>query len=337
MPTHIYTRLGDWDGVIRGNLRAAEAALQYPAGDHGELVSDEFPHALEYLIYAYLQKGMDEAATAQLERLNATSRLEPSFKTAFHLASTRARCALERRDWAAAAALVPRDPGNLDWDRFAWPEAVTHFARGLGAAHLGNLRQASAELGRLDTLEVAARASGEELFARNIGMLRLELAAWIAQTRGQGDSSVTLMHAAAELEAATPKHAVTPAPALPAEELLGDLLIEQQRPTEALAAYRRSLALYPRRFNGLLGAARAAYASGDPSLAGTFYRELLEVADSGTRQPALAEARSRSAGQLAGGRLEPAPGGCHFRRSRSPRAPSGRGSSRSAGAAAYNA
>ena len=57
MPTHIYTRLGDWDGVIRGNLLAADAALEHPAGAHGEFVWDEFPHAIEYLVYAYLQKG----------------------------------------------------------------------------------------------------------------------------------------------------------------------------------------------------------------------------------------------------------------------------------------
>jgi tetratricopeptide (TPR) repeat protein len=100
------------------------------------------------------------------------------------------------------------------------------------------------------------------------------------------------MREAAQLEASTPKHAVTPGPTLPAHELLGDLLMEQERPTEALAAYRRSLELYPRRFNGLLGAARAARALGDESLARTFYRELLEVADGGTRQPALHEAQT---------------------------------------------
>ena len=97
MPTHIYTRLGDWSAVVRGNLRAAEAALEYPAGDQGQFVWDEFPHAIEYLIYAYLQKGADDKAAAQLKRLRATARLEPTFKTAFHLASTQARNALEDR------------------------------------------------------------------------------------------------------------------------------------------------------------------------------------------------------------------------------------------------
>ncbi len=292
MPTHIYTRLGDWNAVARGNLRSAEAALEYPAGDHGEFVWDQFPHAIEYLVYAYLQKGSDDEAAAQLKRLRATSRLEPTFITAFHLASTQARYALERRAWNEAALLVPREPATLDWDRFTWPEAIVRFARGVGAAHLGKINEARAAGERLGELEAATRKAGEDLFARNIRVLRLELNAWLAHVEGQRESSVALMREAAELEASTPKHAVTPGPTVPAHELLADLLMEQKQPAEALAAYKRSMELYPRRFNGLLGAARAARALGDESLARTFYQKLLEVAAGGTRQPALKEAQN---------------------------------------------
>jgi tetratricopeptide (TPR) repeat protein len=260
MPTHIYTRLGDWDGVIRGNLKAADAALEYPAGDHGEFVWDEFPHAIEYLVYAYLQQGDNVNAAAQLERLRTTGRLEPTFKTAFHLASTQARYSLERHDWRAAASIVPREPATLAWDRFPWAEAISQFARGLGAAHLGKLDEAQTAGVRLEVLEAAARKSGEELFARNIGVLRLELASWSAHVEGRDDASVSLMREAADLEASTPKHAVTPGPTLPAYELLGDLLMEQRKPAEALAAYQRSLELYPNRFNSLRGVERAARA-----------------------------------------------------------------------------
>lgn len=277
MPTHIYTRLGDWNSVIRGNLRAAEAALDHPAGDHGEFVWDEFPHAIEYLVYAYLQKGADDEAAAQLKRLHATPNLEPSFKTAFHLASIPARYALERRAWNEAAQLVPREPSTLDWDRFAWPEAIMQFARGLGAAHLGNVDEAKAGSLRLDELEAATRRAGEELFARNIQVLALELNAWIAHVEGRREASITLMREAADLEASTPKHAVTPGPTLPAHEQLGDLLMEQDQPAQALAAYQQSMAFYPMRFNGLLGAARAARALGDESLARTYYRQLREM------------------------------------------------------------
>ncbi len=248
MPTHIYTRLGDWDGVIRGNLLAAEAALEHPAGANGEFVWDEFPHAIEYLIYAYLQKGDDQNAAAQLTRLRETKNLEPTFKTAFHLASTQARYVLERRDWKAAARLVPPQ------EKFTWPEAIVVFARGLGSAHDGDLETARASAARLAELEAVTRKNGEELFARNIGILKLELNAW-------NERSPDLMREAVELEATTPKPAVTPAPTLPATELLGDLLMELHQPAEALAAYRRTLELYPHRRNAVAGAARASGAN----------------------------------------------------------------------------
>jgi tetratricopeptide (TPR) repeat protein len=292
MPTLIDIRLGNWEGVIRGNQKAAAAALEHPAGDQGQFVWDEFPHAVEYLVYAYLQTGADDEAATQLKRLRATDRLQPSFKTAFHLASTQARYALERRAWNEAVSLTPREPATLDWDRFTWPEAIAQFARGLGAAHLGKVGEAKAAGKRLEELEAATRKAGEALFARNIRVLGLELNAWIAHKAGQEESSVALMREAAELEASTPKHPVTPGPTLPAQELLEDLFLEQgTQPTQAFAAYQRSLELYPRRFNSLLGAARAARALGDESRASTFYQELLEVADGGTRQPALQEAQ----------------------------------------------
>lgn len=253
MPTHIYTRLGEWDNVIAGNLQAAAAALEQPAGEHGELVWDEFPHAIEYLVYAYLQKGMHDEAGAQVRRLLATRNLEPTFKTAFHLASTQARYALEQHEWNEAVALEPCQPAILDWKRFAWPEAITHFARGLGAVHLNNEQVAAASVERLTVLEASTRSAGEELFATNIQILRLELSAWVAHAHGKQQEGIDLMRRATALEASTPKHAVTPGPTLPAEELLGDMLMEQGRPSDALGAYQRALSLYPGRLNSLRG------------------------------------------------------------------------------------
>ena len=271
---------------------SALGLVDFPVpGDQGESVWDEFPHAIEYLVYAYLQRGMDEEAGTQLERLQATPRLQPTFKTAFHLASIPARYALERRAWTEAARLVPRQPPWLDWDRFWWPDAVTWFARGLGAVHSGGVEAARAAWRRLEELETAARRAGEDLFARNIQVMGLELRAWIAHLERDQESSVALMREAAELEVSTPKHPVTPGPTLPAYELLGDLLRELDRPVEALDAYQRSLDLYPNRFNSLLGAARAARSSGDDAAARGFYRDLLEVAAGSPRRSVLEEAR----------------------------------------------
>jgi len=290
MPTHIYTRLGDWDGVIRGNLRAADAALKFPAGENGELVWDEFPHAIEYLVYAYLQQGADDEAAKQIERLFATGKIEPTAKTAFHLVSTRARYALERQDFAAAAALVPREPAFIEWDRFPWPEAVAWFARGYGAARTGDTAEAQRAAARLTELDQHAAASGEDVFARQIRTLRLELDAWNAHAAHDDAAAIEHMQEAVELEGSTPKPAVTPAATLPASELLGDLLMTLGRPADAANAYRAALQRFPRRFNGTLGLARALAQTGDNAGAAAVYRDLLQIAEHGTRA-SIGEAR----------------------------------------------
>jgi tetratricopeptide (TPR) repeat protein len=299
MPTHIYTRLGDWDGVIRGNLRAAAAALRYPVGDRGELVWDEFAHAIEYLVYAYLQQGADAQAAAQIERLLATPNIEPSAKTAFHLASTRARYALERHAWREAAALVPRQPALVDWDRFPWPEAVTWFARGYGALKSGDTSEPTRALTQLTTLEQRASTDGETIFARQIQVLRWDLEGWMAHASRDDAQAVNLLRRAAELEASTPKPPVTPAPTLPAPELLGDLLLELGRADEALGAYRQSLKRFPRRFNGTLGVARALAATGNKTGAAEAYAQLLALGCNGTRADAIDDVRPFATGKAA--------------------------------------
>lgn len=291
MPTHIYTRLGDWSAVVRGNIQARDAALEHPAGERREYVWDEFAHAIEYLVYAYLQQGDDSRAAEELQRLLTTERVEPTFKTAFHIASSQARYALERRAWREAAQLRPRVPATLNWERFMWPDAILVFARGLGAAQSGDLLTAREAVARLEELDRSTTDAKEELFARNIRVMRLELSARIEQREGRSDEALRLAREAAELETSTPKHAVTPGPTFPAHELLGDLLLEEKRPAEALAAYRRALELYPRRYNALLGAARAAAGVGDAAAARTYYEELVAVAGASKRD-SITEARS---------------------------------------------
>jgi tetratricopeptide (TPR) repeat protein len=291
MPTHIYTRLGDWDGVIRGNLRAAEAALRYPTGEHGELVWDEFPHAIEYLVYAYLQQGADTKARAQIDRLLGTANLEPSAKTAFHLASTRARYALERHAWAEAAALVPGEPAIVEWKKFPWPEAVMWFARGFGALRGGDAVEPPRALAKLQELEQRAKTAGEEVFARQIQMLRLILEGWSAHAAHDDTKAIALLQQAVELEGSTPKPPVTPASTLPAGEVLGDLLLEVGRADEALAAYRVAQQRFPRRFNTQLGVARALAAKHDDAGAAHAYCDLLAIGPASER--AFDEARAR--------------------------------------------
>ncbi|MDH5823623.1 hypothetical protein QFW77_11555 [Luteimonas sp. RD2P54] len=301
MPTHIYTRLGDWDRVIDGNRRAAEAALEHPAGERGQYVWDEFAHAIEYLVYAHLQQGDDASAAGEMARLQAIPNLEPSAKTAFHLASIPSRLALERGDWSAAAALEPRRPPSLDWDRNTWPEAIARFARGLGAARRGDLAEARLQGTHLARLEAVTRERGETLFADHVRVLTLALDGWTAQAADDTATARARLGEAAALEAGIPKPPVTPGPTLPAYELLGDLLHLQRAPAEAFAAYEQALSLYPNRFNSLLGAARTADAAGNGAAARRYYGALLEVAGNATRQGPLAEARARLARPQAAG------------------------------------
>jgi tetratricopeptide (TPR) repeat protein len=286
MPTHIYTRLGEWDSVIRGNLRAAEASLHYPAGEHGEYVWDEYAHAIEYLVYAYLQEGADDKAATQVQRLLSTKNIQPSAKTAFHLASTRARFTLERHAWKEAAAIVPREPAIVAWDDYPWPEAVMWFARGYGSLRQGDPSEAARAVERLGGLEAHAAAQGEDVFTRQIQMLSLLLQGWSAHVAKDDAKAVQLIQQAVDLEGTTPKPPVTPASTLPAPEILGDLYLELGKPSEAAAAYRLSLQRFPHRFNSSLGLARALAAQHDAA-ASQAYCDVVALGANGTRAMTL--------------------------------------------------
>lgn len=296
MPTHIFVRLGLWDEVIEWNIRAVEAALAQRAGPNGEYVWDEFPHAIGYLTYAYLQQADDEAAAGSIGRMRAIPNLQPTFKTAFHLASTAARYALERKAWDEAATLAARPSDRLDWQRFPWPEAISWFARGLGATHTGDLEAAEESGSRLSALAEEARRRGEVIFVAPIEIMRLELRAWYEKERGDPERAIELMSEAVELEERTPKHPVTPGAILPAKELLGDLYLSLDMPARALVAYRATNDEIPGRFNTILGLARSYAAVGDGESAERFYGRLLAVAPDGSDRAAIIEARKSSVG-----------------------------------------
>ena len=289
MPTHIFVRLGDWPGVIEWNRKSADAALRLPAGNH---TSIHYMHAMDYLIYANLQRGADAAATAALEEALDRGPYQVDFQSAFHLSAMPARYTVERRMWAEAAGLTPRTPAALPWDDYWWPEATTWFARGLGAARTGDSAGARAAAERMLVLERAAAGAGEDGFARYIRTDRLVLAGWIARLTGDADEALARMREAVEVEKTVQKHPVTPGALFPPYEALGDLLLELDRPHEALAAYEQSLTAWPKRFNSLLGAARAASAAGDEAQARARYAELLAVVgDVVTERAGVREAR----------------------------------------------
>ncbi len=291
MPTHIFVRLGEWQEVIDWNERAATAALAQRIGPSGEFVWDEYPHAIEYLAYAHLQRADDDATRTVIEAIHATRELDPTFKSAFHLASTTARYVMERRDWLGASNLPVRAPDYLPWDHYRWPEAVVWHARGIGAARLGRVEQAGASADRITVLENLASTAGEAIFSVQIHILRLEVGAWQALANGNSVGAVELMREAVRLEEQTPKHPVTPGATIPAREMLGDMYAELGQHGLAVRQYTRSDQRTPGRWNAILGLARSSLALGDSAGATRHYRRLLEVSVSGAVRDGVIEAK----------------------------------------------
>ncbi|HSB09534.1 MAG TPA: hypothetical protein VLM38_08625, partial [Blastocatellia bacterium] len=291
MPSHIFTRLGLWSEDIAMNIRSEDAAKDYGRRNHLAGAWDEQLHAMDYLAYAYLQQARDREARAVLDELKTIRKTDPeTFKCAYSFAAIPARWALERRDWKAAADLKS-EPADFPWQNFQWAQAITHFARALGAARGGDNERARVEIEKLRDIQsrlVGAKDSYD--WATQVEIQRRGAAAWLAKAEGKNDEALQLMRSAADLEDSTEKHPVTPGAVLPARELLGDLLVEMNRPADALKEYERSLASSPNRFNGLYGAARAAQLEGDRLKARMFYQKLVEICPLGDR-PALQQAR----------------------------------------------
>ncbi|HYJ80274.1 MAG TPA: tetratricopeptide repeat protein [Longimicrobiaceae bacterium] len=278
MPSHIFTRLGYWQESVDTNRRSAAA----------EPDSNAAVHPMDYMVYAYLQQGRDADARRVVDRAvqNADAFYGSSI-IGYNFAAMPARYALERGQWGEAAAL--RIPSGMP----PHVEAITRFARGVGAARAGQAAAARDEVAALAALRDSLAARRDAYWATIVGAQKLAAEAWLAHAEGDDPRAVRLAREAAELEETVEKHPVTPGPLLPARELEADLLLELGRPAEARAAYEKTLQREPRRARALFGAGRAAELAGDPAGARGHYQALLEVmgaADAGRREPAQARA-----------------------------------------------
>lgn len=280
MPSHIFTRVGSWTESIATNERSAAAAKQDK--DDGQL------HAMDYMVYAYLQLARDDDARRVMEE-GATIMITES---ALHLsvpyaqAAMPARYAIERGDWKRAMALEPRP------SQFPSTVALTHFARALGAARSGDTVTAEKDVQELVRLRDALKVAKNEYWATEVEVSRLGAAAWTALAQGKRDEALSLMHSAADMEDKNEKHIVTPGRIAPARELLGEMLLELKRPADALKEFEASHVREPGRFRGYYGAAQAAAQSGDKVKAKRYFARLVEIAGQGTARPELVQARA---------------------------------------------
>jgi len=286
MPSHIFTRLGLWQESIDSNLASTTSAQKNNAPGN-EL------HAKDYLIYAYLQGAQDREAKKALEAPPQGRADDPQYMNwLYAMGTSPARYAVERHNWAEAAALtIP--PNTFPGGRWAWTEANLHFARALGASHTGRTEDARKEVQQLASLRDTLIQGNDSYWSDQVDIQRETATAWITLAEGKRENALAQMRFAADHEDKTDKHNVTPGVILPARELLAEMLLEMNQPSEALLEFEATLHTAPNRFNALSGAARAAKLSGDNAKAKTYYAKLLSIcehADAGRRD--LQDARS---------------------------------------------
>jgi tetratricopeptide (TPR) repeat protein len=279
MPSHTFTRVGDWEASIATNIRSRDVAVATDA------IADAL-HASDYLEYAYLQTAQDGAAKLAWDRAQEITRMH-SGGNAFAMAAIPARYAIERNDWDAAKAL----------EVHAYPsiphvEAITHFVRAFGFARSGDAASAAKEIAELERLRNLDTELKDAYWSEQIEIQRLGASAWAALAEGKNDEALSLLRSASQREDATEKAAVTPGPLKPAREQLGEMLLLANQPAQALKEFEETLTREPRRFRAVYGAAHAAQLAGDRVKARGYYQQLVEICKtSDTDRPELQEAR----------------------------------------------
>jgi hypothetical protein len=290
MPSHTFTRTGLWQESIDANVAATNAARR-------EGQTAEELHGYDYEIYAFLQIGQDAAARRIVEDLpGIAARFDPKAIIGgaggpsagyFALAAIPARYALERHDWQQASQLrVQETP-------YPYTEAMTWFARGMGATRSGQVPLAIASKNALRRIHQRLVEINESYWAEQVDIQEVSVSAWTALAQGKSGYALQLMTSAADMEDRTEKSAITPGPLAPARELLGEMFLQTNDPSQALKQFELTLKKEPGRFRALYGAARAARLSGNKEVSQKYFETLLRISahSDGPERAEISEAR----------------------------------------------
>lgn len=283
MPSHIFSRIGQWQDSIGTNLRS-------------HAVSDadrDAYHAMDYMVYAYLQLARDAEARKWVDVANAAGKPDQEARQiAYAGAAMPARYALERGDWAAASqlALSPARE-QFNWSLFPEGEAVNAYARGLGAARRGDAAAAKAEIARLTALREAMVLQKKSYWVSQADIQMGAITAWIARAERRNDDAIKLMRETADREDKTEEHIMMPGRVIPVREMLGELLLELEQPAKALVEFEQSQKNDPNRLRSVYGAAHAAELAGDDGKAKAIYAQLLAQVGAATGRSEIEHAR----------------------------------------------
>jgi len=296
MPSHIFTRLGMWDESVDSNRASADASRAYAAMRGRDATEAEELHALDYMAYSYLQEAQDTKAKEIVDLVGTVRKTNPEleFSAAYALAAIPTRYAFERDDWAAAATLsIPNVP---HWSSFPFMEALIEYGHALGRAHTGDLDGAQKAIARMQQLRDATADPKFDYFKSHLELQMQAASAWLAASEGKKDEAIDMLRRAADAEDVLGKHPVSPGAFIPIREQLGSLLLELNKPKEAGREFEAALKIYPGRFRGLYGAARAAEQSGEKEKARGYYTQLAsQTAKSDGSRAELKQIRERMA------------------------------------------
>jgi hypothetical protein len=293
MPAHTFTRVGSWQESIDTNIASAAAAVR--DGTFAEAL-----HAMDYQVYAYLQTGQDasarrlvDEAPRVLARLdpNAMGGAAPGVAGLYAAGAIPARYSLERGKWSDAAALQPQATP------YPYVDGLTRFARAIGAARSGSPDAARADVAALGVLVEKLAAAKDAEWGEKVRIQQQIASAWVMFADGKKGEAVELLRKAADAEDATDKAAISPGSLAPARELLGEMLLAVDRPSDALKEFEATMKKEPNRFRTTYDAAKAASLAGDRVKARRYYRQLLDICQAGDApgRPELEEARKFSA------------------------------------------
>lgn len=285
MPSHIFARLGLWQDDIDSNL-ASVAATRKTAAMHMGGEGHQF-HAMDFLVYAYLQNGHEQDARKVIEEVQAMPPMKDMYGMGFDprtyaLSKFPALYDLELRHWSDAAALKPVAQASRG------DQSMTYLARAIGAARSGHTEQASQDVKQIEAIHKALIEQKKTEFAEAVEHDWQVATAWIAHANGHDEEGLKLLRTVAEKEEATGEEPM----GIPAREMLGDMLLDSKHPELALVEYEADLKFNPYRFNGLFGAAQAAQMTGNSTKANSYYAQLVKVcAGSESDRPELAKAK----------------------------------------------
>ena len=281
MPAHIFARLGLWQDDIDSNVRSI-AATQKEAAEHMGGEGHQF-HAMDFLVYAYLQTGHDQDAQKIIDEVRAMPAMHDMYGMGFDprlfaLSTFPASYELELHHWNQAAQLTLVS-GASDFD-----QSVTYAARAIGGARGGDLEQAGKEIAQLESIQkkLEANRKKDQGEYEGVGDELTVAKAWLAQAEGRHDEALRLLRTVADKE----EGEAEASQGIPAHEMLGDMLLESKHPEEALAEYETTLKTNPGRFDALYGAAQAAEQAGKHDKANDYYAKLVKNCEGATSERA---------------------------------------------------